>query len=63
MRFWKALDKIVPSTRVSRCWVRKIANILNKLLISMQLTVNADRRKIWQAEPRAELWREMGDGI
>ena len=35
------------------CWVHKIANVLNKFPKSMQPTVKADLREIWQAETRA----------
>ena len=53
MGFWKALDEVFPGTRHQRCWVHKIANVLNKLPNSMQPTVKADLREIWQAETRA----------
>ena len=29
--FWKALDEIFPGTKHQRCWVRKTANVLNKV--------------------------------
>jgi transposase-like protein len=53
MGFWKALDEIFPGTRHQRCWVHKIANVLNKFPKSMQPTVKADLREIWQADTRA----------
>src|SRR6056297_534551 len=53
MGFWKALDEVFPGTRHQRCWVHKIANVLNKLPKSMQPTVKADLREIWQADTRA----------
>ncbi len=34
--FWKALDEIFPNTRHQRCWVHKIANLLNKVPKSVQ---------------------------
>ena len=49
----KAIDEVFPGTRHQRCWVHKTANILNKLPKSMQPTVKADLREIWQAETRA----------
>ncbi len=49
----KALDEVFPGTRHQRCWVHKIANVLNKLPKSMQPTVKADLREIWQADTRA----------
>ncbi|MBY6059829.1 IS256 family transposase, partial [Leisingera daeponensis] len=54
MGFWKALDEVFPGTRHQRCWVHKIANMLNKFPKSMQPTVKADLREIWQAETRAK---------
>ena len=54
MGFWKALMQVYPSTRHQRCWVHKIANVLNKFPKSMQPTVKADLREIWQAETRAK---------
>lgn len=53
MGFWKALDEVFPGTRHQRCWVHKIANVLNKFPKSMQPTVKADMREIWQADIRA----------
>jgi putative transposase len=52
MGFWKALDEVFPGTRHQRCWVHKIANILNKLPKSMQPAVKTDLREIWQADNR-----------
>jgi transposase-like protein len=53
MGFWKALDEVFPGTRHQRCWVHKIANVLNKFPKSMQPTVKVDLREIWQADTRA----------
>jgi len=53
MGFWKALDEVFPGTRHQRCWVHKTANVLNKFPKSMQPTVKADLREIWQADTRA----------
>mgnify|MGYP001819062240 FL=1 len=53
MGFWKALDEVFPGTRHQRCWVHKIANVLNKFPKSMQPTVKGDLREIWQADTRA----------
>jgi transposase-like protein len=27
--FWAALEEVFPETRVQRCWVHKIANVLD----------------------------------
>jgi len=60
MGFWKALDEVFPGTRHQRCWVHKIANVLNKFPKSMQPTVKADLREIWQADTRAAAETAMG---
>src|SRR6056297_71639 len=52
MGFWKALEQVFPGTRHQRCWVHKTANVLNKFPKSMQPTVKADLREIWQADTR-----------
>jgi transposase-like protein len=54
MGFWNALDEVFPGTRHQRCWVHKTANVLNKFPKSMQPTVKADLREIWQAATRAD---------
>lgn len=51
--FWKAMDEVFPGTGHQRCWVHKVANVLNKVPKSMQPGVKADLREIWQAETRA----------
>ncbi len=51
--FWKALDEVFPGTRHQRCWVHKIANVLNRFPKSMAPAVKSDLRDIWQAETRA----------
>ena len=50
--FWKALDEVFPGTRHQRCWVHKVANVLNKIPKSMAPAVKSDLRVIWQAETR-----------
>jgi putative transposase len=51
--FWKALDEVFPGTRHQRCWVHKIANVLNKLPKSIQKNAKADLMEIWNAPDRA----------
>ncbi|CAH2605645.1 protein of unknown function (plasmid) [Rhodovastum atsumiense] len=51
--FWKALAEVFPSTRHQRCWVHKIANVLDKMPKSVQPAVKRDLREIWQAPDRA----------
>ena len=51
--FWKALDEIFPATRHQRCWVHKIANILNKVALSVQANMKKDLREVYLAPNRA----------
>jgi transposase-like protein len=51
--FWKALAKVFPETRVQRCWVHKMVNVLNKLPKSQQAKAKAALQEIWMAAGRA----------
>jgi putative transposase len=51
--FWKALDEVFPATRHQRCWVHKIANVLNKVALSVQANMKRDLREVWLAPSRA----------
>lgn len=51
--FWKALDEVWPGTRHQRCWVHKVANVLNKVPKSVQPGMKADLREIYTAPDRA----------
>ncbi len=51
--FWKALDEVFPGTRHQRCWMHKVANVLDKFPKSMAPTVRSDLRDVWQAETRS----------
>src|SRR6476646_7692130 len=52
--FWQALHEVWPKTRHQRCWVHKIANVLNKLPPSLQGKAKQDLRAIHEAEGRKE---------
>ena len=52
--FWKALDKVFPTTRVQRCTVHKTANVLNKVPKSVQPQVKRMLHSIWDAPNKAE---------
>jgi putative transposase len=51
--FWKVLDEVFPSTRHQRCWVHKIANVLNKVPKSVQPNMKADLREVRDAPDRS----------
>lgn len=49
MGFWAALNEVYPETRHQRCWVHKVANVLNVLPKSLQAKAKADLKEIWMA--------------
>src|SRR6187399_3778755 len=51
--FWKAIEEVFPGTRHQRCWVHKVANVLNKVALSVQVNMKADLREIYGAPTRA----------
>ena len=51
--FWQALHEVWPKTKQQRCWVHKIANVLNKLPASLQGKAKQDLHAIYEAENRA----------
>ena len=51
--FWKAIEEVFPATRHQRCWVHKVANVLNKVALSVQVNMKADLREIYGAPTRA----------
>jgi transposase-like protein len=51
--FWKAIEEAFPATRHQRCWVHKVANVLNKVAFSVQINMKADLREIYGAPTRA----------
>lgn len=50
--FWKALEKVFPTTRHQRCWVHKTANVLGKMPKHMHGKAKAQLQNIWMAETR-----------
>ena len=52
--FWQALHAVWPKTRHQRCWVHKVANVLNKLPPSLQAQAKQDLHAIYEAESRQE---------
>src|SRR6266481_3929070 len=37
--FWKAIEEVFPGARHQRCWVHKTANVLNKVALSVQISM------------------------
>jgi transposase-like protein len=52
--FWQALHEVWPKTRQQRCWVHKIANVLNVLPKSVHGKTKQDLHAIYEAESRQE---------
>lgn len=52
--FWKALDKVFPTTRVQRCTVHKTANVLDKMPKSVQPQAKRILHQIWDAPKKEE---------
>jgi putative transposase len=51
--FWGALREVFPATRTQRCWVHKVANVINALPASTQPTARRMLAEIRDAEDRA----------
>ena len=51
--FWAALREGYPTTRTQRCWVHKMANVLNRLPKGVQAKARQGLQAIWMAESRA----------
>jgi transposase-like protein len=52
--FWKAISKCFPESRHQRCWVHKMANVLNVIPKSVQPKMKAALQDIWMAETRQD---------
>jgi transposase-like protein len=52
--FWKAMRQVWDSTREQRCWVHKMANILDKLPKGSQPKAKGMLHEIYLAETKAE---------
>jgi transposase-like protein len=50
--FWGALREVFPTTRAQRCWVHKVANVINVLPKSAQPTARRMLAEIRDAEDR-----------
>jgi putative transposase len=57
--FWGALREVFPDTRGQRCWVHKVANVLNALPKSAQPTAKRMLAEIRDAEDREHAVRAV----
>lgn len=55
--FWAAVDEVYPETRHQRCWVHKMANVLNYLPKSLQPKAKKGLQEIWMSPGRKEAER------
>jgi transposase-like protein len=55
--FWKALPKVYPATREQRCWVHKMANVLDKMPKKVQPEAKRMLHEIWMASAKADAER------
>jgi transposase-like protein len=51
--FWKALPQVFPTTRTQRCWVHKMANVLDKMPKRVQPQAKTMLHHIWMADTKA----------
>jgi putative transposase len=56
---WRALREVFPATRQQRCWVHKVANVLNCLPKSVQAGARKALNEIAQAEDRTHAERAI----
>jgi transposase-like protein len=57
--FWGALDEVFAQTRQQRCWVHKMANVLNYLPKSLHAKAKGGLQAIWMAETRVQAYRSF----
>lgn len=57
--FWAALGNIYPDTEEQRCWVHKIANVLDKLPKRLQPRAKSHLHEIMRAEDRKTALEEL----
>lgn len=50
--FWAALEEVFPETKTQRCWVHKIANVLDKMPKSVQIHAKGLMHEMFMASTR-----------
>jgi transposase-like protein len=58
--FWAALREVYPQTEEQRCWVHKIANVLDKLPKRLQPRAKSQLHEIMRAPDRKSAIEEIG---
>ncbi len=59
--FWKALPQVYPTTRAQRCWVHKMANVLDKMHKRVQTKAKSMLHAIWMSPTRVEGHKAFDD--
>lgn len=52
--FWPALEQVWPSCHKQRCWVHKMANVLDKMPKKLQPEAKERLQQIWMADTKKE---------
>jgi len=58
--FWKAVNNVWPETKGQRCWVHRLANVLDKLPKRLQAKAKRMLHEIMTAETKKEAEAEIG---
>ena len=61
--FWAAIRDVWPTTREERCWVHKIANVLDKLPRSLQPKAKAKLHEAMNAPTRVACDKAIGEFV
>ncbi len=61
--FWSAMRDVWPTTREERCWVHKIANVLDKLPKSLQPKAKGKLHEAMNAPTRAACDRAIDEFV
>lgn len=61
--FWSALEEEFPETRHQRCWVHKMANVLDKLPKSAQANAKSLLRDMHKADTKKEALEALDDFV
>jgi transposase-like protein len=61
--FWAAIRQVYPETKEQRCWVHKIANVLDKLPKRLQATAKKKLHEMMYAETQADSKELMEDFV
>ena len=61
--FWKAVREVWPETREQRCWIHRLANVLDKLPKRLQAKAKRALHEIMDAETREDAEKEIAQFV